>query len=668
MYSEFYNLRGSPFRLNPDHRFFFVAEPHEKAIAHLKYALNRNEGFVVITGEVGAGKTTLVNRVLSELEESRYITGNIVTSFIEHEELISLVAAIFGIDTEGKNKASLLLGIRSFLEEERVMGRRPILFVDEVQNLPDSSLEELRMLSNFSLPGESLLQIFLVGQPEFRETLADESLEQLRQRVVTSCHLGTLGLEDTRSYILHRLKLASWSGDPAFSERSFGLIQRLSGGVPRRINVICDRLLLHGFLEELHRIDSSVVAAVARDMTDEGLLTAPDDVLDPDAPPASSVREPASVVRLREDPARDNRAVVQDIPQDDHEVLTEDMTNDLEDDDTLLLEKSQKVATDAAAEILEGEPEGEGTTASATDAPEALGDLTKSKSGDDTPKRNSASEQLDEIIEAPVQAEIIPLHRRKPALGRYGLAAAVVLAVATWPGSSLLRQDTDTSNESAQVSLEVESDRNIADAPLNPEIIPAALTASDDKETRENDYLLPASNASHSELVQGDPAKLEKLDGDNLEIVMVSPKPLEEAGQGSLTSLPSVGPESLLKPDISRLSEKLASSTEDLFLIQLVALRSADEAKRLHAQFEERFVDLLSSYELGVQEAQIAGTQYFRVMTGVAGDRAKMTEICARIREGDQDCILVLDTEFQARSVNLRVPTASPLSQNSSIK
>ena len=264
MYSEFFKLNGSPFRLNPDHRFFYVAEPHQKAIAHLQYALIRSEGFVVITGEVGAGKTTLVNRMLSELEESRYITGNIVTSYIEHADLIHLVAATFGVRSEGADKATLLLNIRAFLEEQRVLGRHPILFVDEVQNLPESSLEELRMLSNFSLPGESLLQIFLVGQPEFRATLADESMEQLRQRVITACHLGTLDAKDTGNYIAHRLRLANWRGDPSFSLRSFELIHRLSGGVPRRINQICDRLLLYGYLEQIHRIDAMAVAAVAR--------------------------------------------------------------------------------------------------------------------------------------------------------------------------------------------------------------------------------------------------------------------------------------------------------------------------------------------------------------------------------------------------------------------
>lgn len=666
MYSEFYNLRGSPFRLNPDHRFFFVAEPHEKAIAHLKYALNRNEGFVVITGEVGAGKTTLVNRVLSDLEESRYVTGNIVTSFIEHEELVSLVAATFGIDIEGKNKASLLIGIRNFLEEERAMGRRPLLFVDEVQNLPDSSLEELRMLSNFSLPGESLLQIFLVGQPEFRKTLADEGLEQLRQRVVTSCHLGTLGLEDTHRYILHRLTLAGWSGDPGFSERSFELIQRLSGGVPRRINVICDRLLLHGFLEQHHRIDSSVVAAVARDMTDEGLLTAPDDVLNPDAPIASGPQVVASVVRLKENLARDRQAVVQEGSQDDLEVLAGDVTGDFQEDNILLLEKSQKIAVDSGLEVLEeelqtqdkvspGRADGhseERAAAASTDAPKTLDDPAKSTSEDDTPELDfeSASEQLDDTIEVPIQAVIIPLHRRKPALARYALAAAVVLAVVALPEASLLLQDAGTSNESTQLSLDVEIDRNTTNEPANLGIIPVALTDADDKEVREDAYLLPASNTSSAKLVSGE-ITLGKSDG-SLEVVLVAPQSVEEAGQGGDVPPSSSEPESLLKPDNSKLSGKVTSATEDQFLIQLVALRSAEEARRLHAQFEERFEDLLSNYDLGVQKAQIAGAQYFRVMTDVAGAQEKMAEICIKIKEGGQDCILVLDTASHEQAAN----------------
>ncbi len=310
MYNEFYKLEGNPFRLNPDHRLFFVAEPHQKAIAHLEYALNRSEGFVVITGEVGAGKTTLVNRMLSRLEASSYITGNIVTSFVEHSDLIHLVASTFGVSQAGADKATLLLNIRAFLEEQRMLGRHPILFVDEVQNLPASSLEELRMLSNFSLPGESLLQIFLVGQPEFRATLADESMEQLRQRVITACHLGTLNVEDTRSYIAHRLRLSNWVGDPGFSARAFELIHLLSRGVPRRINQVCDRLLLYGYLEQIHRIDAAAVAAVARDMTDEGLITAPAAVLYPED--VDEDRE--ADLELAEAPAASEEAEIQDTP------------------------------------------------------------------------------------------------------------------------------------------------------------------------------------------------------------------------------------------------------------------------------------------------------------------------------------------------------------------
>lgn len=663
MYSDFYNLRGSPFRLNPDHRFFFVAEPHEKAIAHLKYALSRNEGFVVITGEVGAGKTTLVNRMLSDLEESRYITGNIVTSFIEHEELVSLVAATFGIETEGKNKASLLLSIRNFLEEERVLGRRPILFVDEVQNLPESSLEELRMLSNFCLPGESLLQIFLVGQPEFRETLADERLEQLRQRVVTSCHLGTLGLEDTRNYILHRLNLASWQDDPAISDRSFELIHHLSGGVPRRINVICDRLLLHGFLEELHRIDSAVVGVVARDMMQEGLLKVPDIKQPADAPTSSSIQETVSATQ-EEEPANDDRFPTVEIQDDEHGVLAETTADDPQDDDTLLLEKSQRVTLVAETvvhareqEAQDGsehspEPEtdteqpGESNTFTATDRPNTEEDLVQETTEADAPKQQTQSEtQLhDGIEESPVQAEIITLRHRAPVMARGAIAAAVVLALLILPETSLLLQAPDTSSEDLQSSMVVEATPETVEGPSAPALIPAALSTQEEKQTLEGSYLLPASTGSEPALSTGDTLKLEELSSDSRQILVVPSNSMKEDGQGRLTSLPPAEPESLLKPETVELQQKLAVTNEDRFLIQLVALRSADDAGRLQTEFKERFADLLSSYDLGIEKGQIAGTQYFRVMTGVAGDREEMLEICARIKEGGQDCILVLDT------------------------
>ncbi len=667
MYSDFYNLRGSPFRLNPDHRFFFVAEPHEKAIAHLKYALSRNEGFVVITGEVGAGKTTLVNRMLSDLEESRYITGNIVTSFIEHEELVSLVAATFGIETEGKNKASLLLSIRNFLEEERVLGRRPILFVDEVQNLPESSLEELRMLSNFCLPGESLLQIFLVGQPEFRETLADERLEQLRQRVVTSSHLGTLGLEDTRSYILHRLNLASWQGDPAFSDRSFELIHHLSGGVPRRINVICDRLLLHGFLEELHRIDSAVVGIVARDMMQEGLLKVPDIKQPTDTPSSSGAQETVSVAQ-EEEPANDDRFPTVEIRNDEHEVLAETTAVNSQDDDTLLLEKSQRVTLVAEAVVhareqeaqdgsehspeleTESEPDteqpGESNAVTATDRPSTEEDLIQETAEAEASKQESQVEtQLtDEFRESPVQAEIITLRHRAPVMARGAIAAAVVLALLILPETSLLLQAPDTSSEDLQSSMVVEATPETVEGPSAPALISAALSTQEEKQTLEGSYLLPASTGSEPALSTGDTLKLEELSSDSRQILVVPSNSMKEDGQGRLTSLPPAEPESLLKPETAELQQKLAVTNEDRFLIQLVALRSADDAGRLQTEFKERFADLLSSYDLSIEKGQIAGTQYFRVMTGVAGDREEMLEICARIKEGGQDCILVLDT------------------------
>ncbi len=283
MYSEFYGLSTRPFQLTPDARFFFESAVHRQAMAYLIYGLHHAEGFIVITGEVGAGKTILVDNLLATIDTATFVAAKIVTSQLGADDLLHLVAAGFGIAKEGLTKGALLQRISDFVIAQHRGGRRALLIVDEAQNLSFSALEELRMLSNIVIDRTMALQSFLLGQPQFRAHLGTPELEQLRQRVTAAYHLGPLSEADTRAYIEHRLRRADWKGDPRFTETSFALIYRHTEGVPRRINVLCSRLMLYGFLEQLHTLPESAVEKVAKDLRDELAVVAlrrPDAALD----------------------------------------------------------------------------------------------------------------------------------------------------------------------------------------------------------------------------------------------------------------------------------------------------------------------------------------------------------------------------------------------------
>jgi putative secretion ATPase (PEP-CTERM system associated) len=270
MYTDYFNFTARPFQLTPDYRFFFDSRPHRKAIAYLTYGLNQGEGFVVITGGIGTGKTTLIDRLLAEIEEQDIVSAKIVTTSLSGGSLMRMVATAFGLPENNGSKASVINRIEKFLIDQHNAGRRAILFVDEAQNIPDAALEELRMLSNFQIDAHPLLQIFLIGQPEFRQTLARKGLEQLRQRVIASFHLRPLDVDDTRAYIEHRLTRAGWNGDPVFEEGAYRLIFESTGGLPRKINLLCDRLLLFCSLEGNRRITRDSAEEVIRDMHVEG--------------------------------------------------------------------------------------------------------------------------------------------------------------------------------------------------------------------------------------------------------------------------------------------------------------------------------------------------------------------------------------------------------------
>ena len=269
MYAEYYNLTGLPFQLTPDSRFYFESSVHSKAMAHLTYGLNQAEGFIVITGDVGAGKTTLVEHLCSTLDPQRYVIAKMLTTQTGADDTLRLVASGFGMQPDGMTKGELLRRFEDMLVTNFNRGLRSVLIVDEAQNLTVPAVEELRMLSNFTVNHTPPLQSFLLGQPQFRAIMALPELEQLRQRVLASYHLGPLTQTDTRSYIEHRLGLVGWKNDPSFTDGSFVQIYKDTGGIPRKINALCSRLMLFGFLEETHAIDEETVAQVADELRSE---------------------------------------------------------------------------------------------------------------------------------------------------------------------------------------------------------------------------------------------------------------------------------------------------------------------------------------------------------------------------------------------------------------
>lgn len=275
MFDDFYGLTGRPFQLTPDPAFYFQSLTHRKALSYLGYGLAQGEGFIVITGEVGAGKSTLVAHLMSTIDAERLTAGQIVTSKLGGEELVHVVAQAFGLGIEGHDKASALGAIEGFLHDEARAGRRCLLIVDEAQNLSIEALEELRMLSNFQLGSHPLLQTLLLGQPEFRDTLRDHPrIEQLRQRVIAIHHLDAMGEDEVRPYIEHRMKQVGWDGHPAFDERLFAEIFKVTGGVPRRVNQMVNRLLLLGAIEERTKIDGAMLQQVMAELNDDGTLAA----------------------------------------------------------------------------------------------------------------------------------------------------------------------------------------------------------------------------------------------------------------------------------------------------------------------------------------------------------------------------------------------------------
>ncbi|ODP36840.1 AAA family ATPase [Sphingomonas turrisvirgatae] len=291
MYHDHYGLSARPFQLTPDPAFWFDTATHRKAMAYLGYGLSQAEGFVVITGDPGAGKTTLVGHLMDTIDRERLHVVQIVTTQIDAHDLLHLVAKGLGVNTAGMAKAQVLGAVEKGLHAVARGGKRTLLVVDEAQALPTQSVEELRMLSNFQAGGHALLQIFLLGQPEFRERMADASLEQLRQRVIAMHHLDPMGAEELGPYLAHRLSIVGWNGRPNFTDDAVAAMHRATGGSPRKINQLAGRVLLFGAIELIDTFDAADVEAVVADMTGDMLMR---ETAEP-APAASSHVSEATV-------------------------------------------------------------------------------------------------------------------------------------------------------------------------------------------------------------------------------------------------------------------------------------------------------------------------------------------------------------------------------------
>ncbi|MGR5145010.1 XrtA/PEP-CTERM system-associated ATPase [Photobacterium alginatilyticum] len=268
MYESHFGLSDKPFKLSPDPRFFFSSPHHEKATSYLKYGLSQGEGFIVITGPIGTGKTTIARNLVASLDDS-IVAIQIATTRLTPEELVRLVAAKFGIPVEALGKAEILKRLEQYLLTLHQQQRRALLLVDEAQNLPPETVEELRMLSNFQLDDKPLIQSFLLGQEELKGIIELPEMEQFRQRIIASCHLTPFDSQQTEKYILHRLNQVGWQGKPALSQESFAIITQYTQGVPRKINILVDRLFLYAYLEDLTVLKADDVRQVLEEMQGE---------------------------------------------------------------------------------------------------------------------------------------------------------------------------------------------------------------------------------------------------------------------------------------------------------------------------------------------------------------------------------------------------------------
>lgn len=297
MYKEFFGLRANPFNVNPDPRYLFLTRHTEEALACLTYGIQSRKGFVLLTGEVGTGKTTLINKLLEWLRLQQVATAFIFNSRMNVPQFLDYMMADFAIPCDSKSKSQILQRLYNWLLDRYRAGETAVLIVDEAQNLTDEVLEEIRMLTNLETFTEKLLQIVLVGQPELETKLKQPQLRQLRQRLTLRAKTHPLMLEETKAYVQQRLRIAGSDGRQIFDGDALNSIHKYSNGIPRVVNLLCEHCLVSAFVDQKASIDESIVDAVARDfdLSDNiasGAMTVP-------APPAPSAERFDLVEALR---------------------------------------------------------------------------------------------------------------------------------------------------------------------------------------------------------------------------------------------------------------------------------------------------------------------------------------------------------------------------------
>ena len=269
MYKSFFKLKSNPFQITPDPEFLFISKVHKKALTYLNYGITSDSGgFIIVTGEVGTGKTTLIRSLMKGLKKD-IIFSHINNTRLTSGELISMINKDFGLDIKNKDKAQLLSDLTEFLIEQYGKGRKAILIIDEAQNLAPDLLEEIRLISNLETDKAKLLQIILVGQPELRKVIAQPNLRALRQRTNISCHIYPLLRNETEEYLFHRLEIAGNREAVSFQDGTIDLIHNFARGIPRLINIVCDFLLLSAFVDNTREISLDMAKEVINDLEKE---------------------------------------------------------------------------------------------------------------------------------------------------------------------------------------------------------------------------------------------------------------------------------------------------------------------------------------------------------------------------------------------------------------
>lgn len=265
MYQRFFGLRESPFNVNPDPRYLFLTRQIQEALASLTYGIQNRKGFILLTGEVGTGKTTLLNRLLGWLRGQRVATAYIFNSRLGVNDLFDLMLAEFEIPCESREKSQIVLRLNQWLLERYRAGETAVLIVDEAQNLSSEVLEEIRLLTNLETSTEKLLQIVLSGQPELEEKLKAPQVRQLRQRITLRCRTAPLTLEETFGYIAERLRIAGANCEPIFSKEAIEMVHTYSCGIPRVVNLLCEHSMINAYVDSLRPVPANLVEEVARE-------------------------------------------------------------------------------------------------------------------------------------------------------------------------------------------------------------------------------------------------------------------------------------------------------------------------------------------------------------------------------------------------------------------